>query len=247
MVDRAGSSRGTLGTAAVADDDAPRPEGVAGLGKALSARAEDVVLGMQRRAAAGRDGPEELDDVVEAYFSDMVLVSTRAFAEWLSGASSEVAREAGRDAWHILGQLAATHEASLSDVIKRQLQWRDSVDEVLVQEAASLGCSDEALSTAMAMLQRSLDVTLVRMGGSFESERQRTHGELVRREDELTFLATHDPLTKLPNRTLMLDRLDRMLARRWRRYSSISTISRRSTTPSAMVSAISCSARSHPV
>jgi len=40
-------------------------------------------------------------------------------------------------------------------------------------------------------------------------ERQRT-------EDRLIHDASHDPLTKLPNRTLFLDRLTRAMARNWR-------------------------------
>ena len=69
------------------------------------------------------------------------------------------------------------------------------------------------LARALGMLQRSLDVTLVRMCESFEDERRRAHEELARRQDELAFLATHDPLTGLPNRTLILDRVEQMLVR----------------------------------
>ena len=64
------------------------------------------------------------------------------------------------------------------------------------------------------MAQLTLDVTLVRMCEAFEQERARIADELVRREEELTFMATHDQLTGLPNRTLILDRGEQMLVAR---------------------------------
>ena len=51
------------------------------------------------------------------------------------------------------------------------------------------------------------------MSKCFDTERQRKDEELARREEELAFMATHDALTGLPNRTLILDRVEQMLAR----------------------------------
>jgi diguanylate cyclase (GGDEF)-like protein len=101
----------------------------------------------------------------------------------------------------------------LNEVTKRCLRWRDSAAEVLGRRAVELGTDEETLTEALSMLQRSLDVTLVRMCQSFEDERQRSHEELANREKELIFLATHDTLTGLPNRSLILDRIEQKLTR----------------------------------
>ena len=74
------------------------------------------------------------------------------------------------------------------------------------------------------MLQLSLETSLVLMSKCFEAERQRTDEELARREEELAFLATHDPLTGLPNRTLILDRVEQMLARSTRNQTQVAAL-----------------------
>jgi diguanylate cyclase (GGDEF)-like protein len=179
------------------------------LGEALSARTDDVVAGIRGRSEVG----PTLDAVVEESFVRVGTVSTLAVARWMAGEGADVAREVGRESWRIFGQLAAQREAPLDEVTKRCLRWRDAVDEILCETAARLEISGEVLAWALGMLKRSLDVTLVRMCQSFESERQRSHVELTRRQEELAFLATHDALTGLPNRTLILDRVEQMLVR----------------------------------
>jgi diguanylate cyclase (GGDEF)-like protein len=189
------------------------------LGEALKGGTDDVVAGMLRRSAGSG---AVLDALVEDSFTRVGSVSTLAVARWMAGDGEEVAREVGRESWRIFGQLAAQRAAPLNEVTKRCLRWRDAAEEVVHERAAALGLGEEVLDEALAMLQRSLDVTLVRMCEAFEEERRKAHEELSRRQDELAFLATHDPLTGLPNRTLVLDRVEQMLVR-----------SRRSRTPVA--------------
>ena len=128
----------------------------------------------------------------------------------------------GSETWEIFGELAAHRAASLNEVTSRCFAWRNVMAEVLQGERGAAGSSPEALSGALSILQLSLEFSLVRMCECFEVERRRTDEELARREEELAFLATHDALTGLPNRTLILDRVEQMLAR-----------SRRSQTPVA--------------
>ena len=191
------------------------------LGEALRARTEDVVAGMVSRT---QESDQVLDDLVEDSFARVGTVSTVAVARWMAGESPEVAREVGQEAWHIFGQLAAQRAAPLNEVIKRCLRWCDAAEDVVREIAAELDLSQEVLLRALAMLQRSLNVTLVRMCESFEAERRCADEELGRRQEELAFMATHDSLTGLPNRTLILDRVEQMLARSHRSQTPVAAL-----------------------
>jgi diguanylate cyclase (GGDEF)-like protein len=180
------------------------------LGEALNERTTDVVAEMMRRSA---DSGAVLDAVVEKSFEQVGAVSTVAVARWMAGEGEAVAREVGQESWRIFAQLASQRAAALNEVTKRCLRWRDSAASVLRRSAADLDLDPRVLEHALRMLQRSLDVTLVRMCQSFEDERRRAHDELASREKELIFLATHDALTELPNRTLILDRIEQKLTR----------------------------------
>jgi diguanylate cyclase (GGDEF)-like protein len=196
-------------------------EDVRPLGEALKARAADVFnLTAARSAGRGQD----VDAVVQDRFERINRSSTMAVARWIAGEGAEVAIEAGRETWVIYGELAAHRAASLNQLTKRCVWWRDSVAEVLRQSAAELDVSPEGLSQALNVLQLSLEFSLVKMSKCFDTERQRTDEELARREEELSFLATHDALTGLPNRTLILDRVEQMLARSARNHAQVAAL-----------------------
>jgi diguanylate cyclase (GGDEF)-like protein len=186
------------------------------LGEELKARAEDVCeRTVLRTAGPGHD----VDAVVQDSFERISRSSTIAVARWISGESMEVAIEAGRETWEIFGELAVHRVASLNEVTWRCFWWRNVMAEVLQESAAQLHIEPDALAAALNILQLSLEFSLLRMCECFETERQRTDEELTRREEELAFLATHDALTGLPNRTLILDRVEQMLSRSRRRQS----------------------------
>jgi diguanylate cyclase (GGDEF)-like protein len=191
------------------------------LGEALKTRTRDVLsLTVTRTAGPGH----VVDAVVQDSFERICTSSTIAVARWIAGEGLEVAVEAGRETWEIFGELAAHRAASLNEVTRRCLSWRNVMAEVLRELAAQQDASTEALSQALNILQLSLEFSLLRMCECFEVERQRTDEELARREEELSFLATHDALTGLPNRTLILDRVEQMLARSHRSQTPVAAL-----------------------
>jgi diguanylate cyclase (GGDEF)-like protein len=213
----------------VAAEQSPTPgqpdHGVRRLGEALLARVEDVLgrTTARRARAAGGSGPA-LDAVVRESFERIGRSSTIAVGQWLAGGDPEDGLDAGREAWQTYGQLAAKSAAPLHEVTRRCLHWRDAVAEVLSESAAEMGISPAAMAQSLSMLQRTLDVTLVRTCEAFDQERARTEEELARRQDELAFMATHDQLTGLPNRTLIVDRGEQMLGRARRLQTSVAVL-----------------------
>jgi diguanylate cyclase (GGDEF)-like protein len=195
--------------------------GLRELGEALNERADVVVAGMTRRS---RESGLTLEPLVEESFAKVGAVSTVAVARWMAGEGPEAAREEGMESWRIFGQLAAQRAVPLNEVTKRCLRWRDAAEDELTELVAQRRLPEPMLKQALAMLQRSLDVTLVRMCESFEAERKRAQEELDRRQEELAFMATHDALTGLPNRTLILDRLEQMLRRGRRNQTPVAAL-----------------------
>ncbi len=184
------------------------------LGEELNARAEDVLAGTVARTQASK---HVLDTAVEESFERVGMASTAAVASWMAGQGLEAAREIGMETWHVFGQLAADRVAPLNEVLKRCLRWRDAAADVLHDSAKELGVPAEVLSVALVALQRTLDITLIQVGEFFESERHRA-------DEELAFMATHDSLTGLPNRTLILDRVEQMLVRARRNHTPVAAL-----------------------
>ncbi len=191
------------------------------LGKALLARQEDVLTDTTERA---REDGEAIDRSVEESFKRVCRNSTVAVARWIAGDDLEVTHDAARETSKIFGELAAHRAASIHEVVRRSMWWRNVMGDVTRECAAELGTPEDVLAHSLSMLQLSLELSLLRVCKVFERERMRTDEELTRREEELAFLATHDPLTGLPNRTLILARAEEMLARSARNHAPVAAL-----------------------
>jgi diguanylate cyclase (GGDEF)-like protein len=159
---------------------------------------------------------------VRSSYERICTVATLTVAGWMAGEDAGVA--AGRDSWELFGGLAARRAAPLNAVTKRCLRWRDAVDEVLGECAERVQIPPAALASALAMTQTTLDVTLVRVCEAFESERAQTDQELASHREELAFIATHDLLTRLPNRSMVLELGEQMLSRARRRRTPVAAL-----------------------
>ena len=199
----------------------PCEEQVRCLGEELGRRVEDV---FERKMARDRQSGDEFDPANEQSIAWITRSSTIALAQWMAGADPEDGRETGQRVFQTYGELAVKRVAPLKVVTKRCLRWRDAVAEVLGESAEQLDVSPAALWQAMTMVQRTLDVTLVRICDCFETERLLTDEKLANQQEELAFMATHDVLTGLPNRTLILDRATQALERARRHQTPVAAL-----------------------
>ncbi len=183
---------------------------VARLGRELYDQRMEVVA---RAVARSRESGVSLTDIVEEQFQRVGEISTVAVARWIAGESAEAAIEVGQEVWLCFGQLAAQRAAPLNEVTKRCWRWFDASSEILHETAARLDVASEHLTEALRMLDFILRMTIIQMCESFDGERRISDEELDRRQSELAFMATHDTLTGLPNRALIVDRLTQMLLR----------------------------------
>jgi len=150
-------------------------------------------------------GPFTQDQAWQGAFERLATVWSIAVGSWMTGEGEQAARERGQECLDIFAELAHSRAASIDLILRRCLCWREAAIEALTACSQQLGLEAHALAQASAMLQRSLDVTLVRLSEAFESERRRT-------DAELRFVASHDVVTGLPNRSFISERIAEALA-----------------------------------
>ena len=179
------------------------------LGAALGERRDEVHA---RTLARSAEADKDLNPALRERFEVISTSSTAAVAQWMAGGSPEEGRETSRKAFETYGQLAAQRIASLNEVDEAHaaLARRDRRDAARVRRRARHLQAGGA-ARALAMVQLTLDVTLVRMCECFEAERRPEELAAARRSSRSWRRTTR--CTGLPNRTLILDRGEQALAR----------------------------------
>ncbi len=105
---------------------------------------------------------------------------------------------AGEDR-HVGGRLSVTL------LTKLNLWWRDTTCAVMAEEAERLGIVPAVLLEAQTVVWASCDSALVGMAKRYDDQLTELNGRLH-------YLASHDPLTNLVNRSVLTERLERALA-----------------------------------
>ena len=109
------------------------------------------------------------------------------------------------------GDLAASLQQSTVNITRAYLIWRDTVCEILRDESDRLQTPRETLNAALRVVRISCDASLVQVARAFDRRMTELSGELASERETLSYQALHDPLTGLPNRVLLYDRISQAL------------------------------------
>jgi diguanylate cyclase (GGDEF)-like protein len=193
-----------------------------GLGESLLARSSAVLeltVAQTREASAGAGAPEGADGLAQ-----LCTLATNSVARRMAGAEPFASEHAEEDVLTLLRRHVVEPGVPLGDATRLCLRWRDATSEVLNDCARQLDISSEARVQALAMVQMALDRTLLHMCTAFDEQRRETHEQLAVSQEELAYAATHDALTGLPNRALMLERGSQMLLRARRHRTPVAAL-----------------------
>lgn len=196
------------------------------LGHALLESTDAVIASVTERALRRAKSKREpmLDDAIDDSFVRLGTLSTAAVARWIAGESVDGAFAAGEEFSRAVAQMVASSDVPLAEVVRRCQYWRDACVEALQDALGANPARAQALSSALRSIHLAADHALANMSAIFDGERWRIQQELTRRQEELAFLATHDGLTKLANRSLVVARLEQMLEGECREENGVAVL-----------------------
>ena len=187
------------------------------LGHALQARSCEVaqeVLGRWQQGAGATASADICRDVLRT-----AELSTETVAQFLiTGVPPTEERSKVLSA---TGKAPVRDTIALKELMRLFLYWRDIMLDVVAEEVAYLGSDETDLAEAIRVVRAGSDGSIMRMAAQFDRERQRLTSVIADDQARLQHQATHDALTDLPNRALLLDRLTRALSERENACSAV--------------------------
>lgn len=182
---------------------------LARLGAELQQHADEIAEAvldwwLVRRRSAEPPDPRAPEDILRT-----VRLGAIATGRYLM--TGELPSSEERDRLSAPGKAALTDSIAVDELTKLYLATRDITCQQLAEFADRLGVGRAELEVAKAVVWKGNDSAIVGVVRKFDAARRHLQEQLASERELLAHHAVHDSLTGLPNRTLLMDRLERLL------------------------------------